>query len=61
MDELKEILKGLIELKGLTYVAHLLGESKTRNVYNWMQKDKDIPKSKRGMILKILKAEGISK
>ena len=61
MDKLKETLKSLIESKGLAYVSHLLGENSTRNIYNWMQKDRDIPKSKRGMIEKILKAEGVLK
>lgn len=59
MSKTASTLKKLVEEKGSVHVANLLGEKTTRNVERWVRPGESIPKSKLGMVERILRLEGL--
>lgn len=58
MDQVQKVIRDLVSKEGIVFVAHLLGETTTRNIENWIKPDKSIPKDKIGLIKRVLKFNG---
>lgn len=59
MSKARKAIANLVKEKGLLHAANLLGEKSTRNVSEWIKEGGRLPETKKGMIEKILRHEGL--